>query len=379
MSIDLSKVIGYSKDSLQSRALMRAIMQDLYPNSTREMNVLLDVYESGIPRKIRNDRTVSENQFNQYVKAIINDYGLQEQYAIWGLNEWIKVCLDKEKVFSYGGESIQTFDNYKPPVVADKQPERQPIIITGEKADYDITDIGNGKAEIKKFKGFDVADMIVPNSICGLQIVGVGEKAYQSCLNMRKLTISDGIEYIKDGAFCNCEKLEDIKFPDSLIQIGTEPKGWGEGAFYNTKISSLVLPDSVKAIGHNSFGGCKELVSVKFPDNLEEIGAHAFWYCQKLDNVIFPSSTKIVNESAFESCAKLKNLKMNEGLEQICSKAFLGCGLSIVTIPSTVHSFGKEIFKMKYLRSSLVVRCYPGSKAIEFCRENQLAVENATT
>ena len=52
MKIDLAIVIGYSKDSLQSREKMRAIMRDLYPNSTLEMNVLLSVYESGIPQII---------------------------------------------------------------------------------------------------------------------------------------------------------------------------------------------------------------------------------------------------------------------------------------------------------------------------------------
>ena len=50
--IDLGKVLGYSKDCLQSRSLMRAVILDLYPGQTREMNVLLDVYESGVPREI---------------------------------------------------------------------------------------------------------------------------------------------------------------------------------------------------------------------------------------------------------------------------------------------------------------------------------------
>ena len=44
MDIDLSKVIGYSKDSLKSRTLMRAIMEDLLPDKTRKMNVLLRMY-----------------------------------------------------------------------------------------------------------------------------------------------------------------------------------------------------------------------------------------------------------------------------------------------------------------------------------------------
>ena len=53
MAIDLRRVLSYSKDCMQSRALMRAVILDLYPASTREMNVLLAVYESGIPKEIK--------------------------------------------------------------------------------------------------------------------------------------------------------------------------------------------------------------------------------------------------------------------------------------------------------------------------------------
>lgn len=83
MDIDLQKVIGYSRDSLQSRALMRAVMLDLYPGKTREMNVLLDVYESGVPRKIKNDGKITDEQYVQYVQKIINEYGLQGRKATY--------------------------------------------------------------------------------------------------------------------------------------------------------------------------------------------------------------------------------------------------------------------------------------------------------
>ena len=73
MEIDLSRVIGYSKDSLQSRALMRSIMLDLYPGKTREMNVLLSVYESGIPRKIMNEGTITDAKYAHYIQKIVDD------------------------------------------------------------------------------------------------------------------------------------------------------------------------------------------------------------------------------------------------------------------------------------------------------------------
>lgn len=91
--IDLSKVIGYSKDCLQSRSLMRAVILDLYPGQTREMNVLLDVYESGVPREIRSAGTITDSQYVAYVQRIVNDYGLQEKYVMEGLDAWIDQCI----------------------------------------------------------------------------------------------------------------------------------------------------------------------------------------------------------------------------------------------------------------------------------------------
>ena len=70
MEIELSKVIAYSKDCLQSRALMRSIMLDLYPGRTLEMNVLLCIYESGVPLEIKNNGNISEEQYKRYIKKI---------------------------------------------------------------------------------------------------------------------------------------------------------------------------------------------------------------------------------------------------------------------------------------------------------------------
>lgn len=91
MDIDLSKVIGYSRDSLQSRALMRSIMLDLYPGKTRKMNILLSVYERGVPRKIKNDGNITDAKYAQYIQNIVDDYGIQKQWAVAGLNAWIDV------------------------------------------------------------------------------------------------------------------------------------------------------------------------------------------------------------------------------------------------------------------------------------------------
>ena len=68
--IDLKRVLQHSPDSLQSRANLRSIMKDLYPDKVREINVLLSIYESGIPREIRNKGNINDLQYSRYVQRI---------------------------------------------------------------------------------------------------------------------------------------------------------------------------------------------------------------------------------------------------------------------------------------------------------------------
>ena len=61
---------------------------------------------------------------------------------------------------------------------------------------------------------------------------------------------------------------EDVVIPDGVIKIG-------EGAFANTKISSVTIPDSVKSIGEEAFMNCNHLGKVTMPDDIK-VSENAF-------------------------------------------------------------------------------------------------------
>ena len=93
MEIDLTKILAYSPDCLQNRAQLRSIMMDMYPGKTRDMNLILAVYDSGIPSKIKNDGSITLTQYISYCKKIADDYGLIDKYIKEALNSWIDICL----------------------------------------------------------------------------------------------------------------------------------------------------------------------------------------------------------------------------------------------------------------------------------------------
>ena len=397
MDIDLSKVIGYSRDSLQSRALMRSIMLDLYPGKTREMNVLLDVYESGVPRKIKNDGNITDAKYAQYIQKIVDDYGMQEQWAVVGLNAWIDVCLGKGTaatimyrvvtVPSNGGNASNgntVGGGYTNPIVHNNSAPINNTPVQGNASDYEIADLGNGTIEIKKFVGFDQADTIIPTEISGKKVVGIRSGAFQQCKGIKQLIIPEGIEYVEDGAFADCSNLIKIVLPNALSRIGNQNSrsiGLGhKGAFQGTAISEIDLPNLIKVIPRSCFSNCKQLRKVQFPDTLEEISSSAFWVNEKLTDIQLPPTVRKIGSSAFYGCTSLSNVNLNEGLKTIEGGAFENCSaIAEIIIPSTVETFGTDIFKCGYGgNKNILIKCYQGSRAIEYVRKNNHRLGSVT-
>lgn len=82
--------------------------------------------------------------------------------------------------------------------------------------------------------------------------------------------------------------------PDGDMVTGIAPK-----AFAYSKINSIILPDSITAIGSRAFDSCDSLYKVKIPDSVREIGSEAFMFCKSLSVIIVPDSVQVVGKSAF--------------------------------------------------------------------------------
>lgn len=408
MDIDLSKVIGYSRDCLQSRTLMRSIILDLYPGKTREMNVLLDVYESGVPRKIKIDGSITNAKYAQYVQKIVDDYGMQEQWAVIGLNAWIDVCLGDGAsnglkfpagTVIYGNDT----SNQVPPSHILHKPIISGINVKGVVDEYDFTVTATGEIVIKKYLGFETEEMTVPNEINGKKVVEIGEAAYKACQgikrlaiasgiktigedafsgckNLQEVTIGEGTERIADGAFSGCSNLSVVCLPSSLTILGGERVKTYQssvGVFSNTAIKEINMPNGVKKIGEHSFERCTQLTKVYLPDNLEVIADCAFRKCISLRELNLPSKVKYLKDEAFYGCENLEVVNLNEGLISIGEKCFSWCLFTKVLIPASVTTIGKLAFVRSSGKGTVTLRCYQGSKAVEYARLNNLGIEKA--
>ena len=118
----------------------------------------------------------------------------------------------------------------------------------------------------------------------------------------------------------------------------------GEGAFGWTGITSLVIPDTVRAIGRYAFDSCYQLKSVEMGNGVQAIGAYAFDQCSAMESLTLSNRLTSIGACAFNLCKKLTQIELPASLETLCDGAFWQCkGLTEINIPAGVTSVGAGI------------------------------------
>lgn len=120
----------------------------------------------------------------------------------------------------------------------------------------------------------------------------------------------------------------------------------------------VVIPETVEysgqvyvvdSIGSNAFDNCDELTTVRLPEGLKAIGENAFYSCSGLTSISFPGSLRLIDKYAFSGCSGLTSLSFPEGMSQIGEGAFKGCGrLETISFPSTMKSIDWSVFCEQY-------------------------------
>lgn len=224
--------------------------------------------------------------------------------------------------------------------------------------------------------------VIFPNSI-----TSVGGGIFKNCKNLTtpifnthcfvylpssyngEYSIPEGIEIVDGGAFYNCNSLESITIPTSVVKIkgcvfedcanlssvtwnavnATIPDNfWGISCnqkitsftigdkvevipaylcYYLCGITSISIPKSVRTIGTRAFNNCSNLKSIYLSEGVEEIGFYAFAGCSSVSQISIPNTVTLIRESAFSSCTSLKSITIPESVDSIGYYLFSYCSV----------------------------------------------------
>lgn len=113
----------------------------------------------------------------------------------------------------------------------------------------------------------------------------------------------------------------------------------------NMKITSVVLPDTVKKLGGYAFSRCYALEKVSLPKSITEIPFACFSYAKALKHIELHERMTSIEDMAFLGCVALKHIELHEGITSIGRGAFAGCtALTEITIPSSVKTIDEGAF-----------------------------------
>ena len=82
-------------------------------------------------------------------------------------------------------------------------------------------------------------------------------------------------------------------------------------------LKSVIIPDTVLAIGYQAFEKCSSLETVKLSNNIKEIEIEAFSGCKSLTEIEIPASITEIGANAFKDCDNLTKIYINRPLEEI--------------------------------------------------------------
>ena len=194
-----------------------------------------------------------------------------------------------------------------------------------------------------------VGDDVFENS--GLRKITIGKNSpiaglgLGRCTYLNEVVLSEGRTEIDDYAFSVCDKLTNLKIPESVEYIGRNAFNYCNG------LTEVVIPDGVKEIGYYAFDDCRNIKRMVFGKNVQiRVDSWCKDYDDQglintLESVEFSEGRKSIDIGAFNACAALKEVKLPESLEELEWYCFRGCSsLEKIILPEGVKTIGPDVF-----------------------------------
>ena len=186
---------------------------------------------------------------------------------------------------------------------------------------YDVSSDGT-YAEVLGYSG-TATKIVIADTYNGLPVTNIYQGAFSNT-SITSVVIPDSIITIGNLAFASCYKLKNITLGKNVATIGNN-------AFESCAFTRITIPNSVTCIRSNAFSYCSLLQSITFGDSITEIGSNAFMHCQSLTSVTFPSSVTSIGFEAFKGCSNLASVTLLNDATLIFGDAFSQCNSALYT------------------------------------------------
>lgn len=159
----------------------------------------------------------------------------------------------------------------------------------------------------------DMTEITIPKSV-----LYIGADNFTECEKLKRIDVDAGNPVFysdENGILFTKDKI--IKVPAATqitkFRLPEEVEIICEGAFENTSLTDIVIPQNVKEIPDNAFKGCKNLKYVTICGNIERIGYDAFSGCDRLGYVFFEEYSSFYNIDIFNGNEVLNKVIIRTG------------------------------------------------------------------
>ncbi len=222
-------------------------------------------------------------------------------------------------------------------------------------------------------------------------VTAVVTLAFEQCQFLESVSVPKSLVRIEREAFSGSEKLFDRNSNTNVLLVGD----WAVGRQNNAKAIDLA---GVRGIADGAFEGCGDLRSVTIPMGMEFIGEDAFRRCfeeietyvwdpvSEMDypvclrncSIIIPDSVTNIGSCAFAGCSGLSSVTIGKGISILATSVFAACPLVSVVIPDSVTVVGEEAFRYcRRLESVTIPDSVTTVKASAFYNCDRLYNENS--
>ena len=203
---------------------------------------------------------------------------------------------------------------------------------TGTATTVTVPDTINGlpvqSLAAEAFRGTSVTEVTVPDSV-----ETIGQAAFADCAALERIQIGAGTGIIGAQCFRDCPALTDI-----LVADGNTAFTSMDGVLTAGEITlvcypagkaaeSYTLPATITVIAAEAFRGAEKLKSVVVPDSIAAIGEYAFENCKALEAFALGENSMVstVPAGCFSGCEVLQEVSLGSGVTAIARLAFFGC------------------------------------------------------
>lgn len=226
-------------------------------------------------------------------------------------------------------------------------------------------------------------------------LLSLGEDVFEECINLARLSLPKSLVEIGPNAFYNCPKLTLIECNSnpnyfvenkilyhntsankkeivlsldtsitSIVISDVAVERICENAFYrNSKVTKIVVPNTVTEIENGAFSGCTAVTDVELPfigNTLDSTSGFKTVFNEATTNIVnikINQGTKVI-EGAFKNLKAVKKIELPNTIKVVASSAFEECSfLEVITnLPTNLERIYSSTFKgCKELKADIIL------------------------